>query len=152
MDDEDRYTRITLRIPKDLHQVLTTAAERTSKSLNAEIIGRLQASVPDDTESAALEVLPEGSALRHDLQSSIAQLHKLRNEKAILELRMYLSARTDTPMHDLRSTTARLEILRHEIALCEQSIQQFKLEALANYGPGSVPKHEADAKARKPKP
>ncbi len=41
-DQEDRYTRITLRIPKDLHQVLTAEAERTSKSLNAEIIGRLQ--------------------------------------------------------------------------------------------------------------
>lgn len=44
MDDEDRYTRITLRIPKDLHQILAAAADSTSKSLNAEIVGRLQAS------------------------------------------------------------------------------------------------------------
>lgn len=44
MDDEDRYTRITLRIPKDLHARIAQAAEATSKSQNAEIIARLQAS------------------------------------------------------------------------------------------------------------
>lgn len=137
MDEEDRYTRITLRIPKDLHQVLSEAADRTSKSLNAEIIGRLQASVPDDTESKVLALLPERSSLRGDLLSAIAQLHTLRNERGILELRVYLSARTKTPMHDLRSTSARLEVLRHEIALCEQSIEQLKLEAIEAYGEGS---------------
>lgn len=45
MDEEDRYTRITLRIPKDLHRELSSAADATSKSLNAEIVGRLQASL-----------------------------------------------------------------------------------------------------------
>lgn len=44
MDEEDRYTRITLRIPKDMHARLDEAADATSKSLNAEIIGRLQVS------------------------------------------------------------------------------------------------------------
>ena len=42
--EEDRYTRITLRIPKELHAALTVEADATSKSLNAEIIARLQAS------------------------------------------------------------------------------------------------------------
>ncbi|MBD3643537.1 Arc family DNA-binding protein [Alcanivorax sp.] len=42
MDKDDRYTRITLRIPRELHSKLTDEAERTSKSLNAEIIGRLE--------------------------------------------------------------------------------------------------------------
>lgn len=41
MDEEDRYTRITLRIPKDLHGVLTAEADRTSKSLNAQIVESL---------------------------------------------------------------------------------------------------------------
>lgn len=45
MNDDDRYIRITLRIPKDLHQKLSMAADDTSKSLNAEIVGRLQGSV-----------------------------------------------------------------------------------------------------------
>jgi len=44
MEDEDRYTRITLRIPKDLHSRIAQAAESTSKSQNAEIVARLQAS------------------------------------------------------------------------------------------------------------
>ena len=42
MDEEDRYTRITLRIPRELHVRLDAEADRTSKSLNAEIIGRLE--------------------------------------------------------------------------------------------------------------
>lgn len=59
-DQEDRYTRITLRIPKDLHKVLSAAAGRTSKSLNAEIIGRLQesgAAVTSCQDSEGLDVV-----------------------------------------------------------------------------------------------
>lgn len=44
MNEEDRYTRITLRIPRELHARLDIEADNTSKSLNAEIIARLQAS------------------------------------------------------------------------------------------------------------
>lgn len=44
MEDDDRYTRITLRIPKDLHGRLSHSAADTSKSMNAEIVARLQAS------------------------------------------------------------------------------------------------------------
>ena len=45
MATQDNYTRITLRMPKDLHERLASLAEETSKSMNAEIIGRLEASV-----------------------------------------------------------------------------------------------------------
>ena len=41
---EDNYTRITLRIPKDLVQQVNRAAFSTSKSQNAEIIARLRSS------------------------------------------------------------------------------------------------------------
>lgn len=44
MEDEDRYTRITLRIPKDLHARIAQAADATSKSQNAEIVARLEQS------------------------------------------------------------------------------------------------------------
>jgi predicted HicB family RNase H-like nuclease len=43
VDDGERYTRITLRIPKALHASLVETAAATSKSLNAEIIGQLEA-------------------------------------------------------------------------------------------------------------
>lgn len=42
--EEDRYIRITLRMPKDTHLLLSTAAEEKSHSMNAEIISRLEAS------------------------------------------------------------------------------------------------------------
>lgn len=66
MDKDDRYTRITLRIPRELHSRLTEAADRTSKSLNAEIIGRLESSFSDAAtddkgrvKSALLELVKE---------------------------------------------------------------------------------------------
>lgn len=54
MDDQDRYTRITLRIPKDLHAKLQSAADDSSKSMNAEIIARLGDSFVERKESSAL--------------------------------------------------------------------------------------------------
>jgi hypothetical protein len=42
--DDDRYTRITLRIPKDLHALLQESADASSKSINAEIIERVRQS------------------------------------------------------------------------------------------------------------
>lgn len=47
---DDRYTRITLRIPKDLHKVLAEKADATSKSMNAEIIARLRDSILSEQE------------------------------------------------------------------------------------------------------
>ncbi len=80
MDDEDRYTRITLRIPKELHRSLSDAADLTSKSLNAEIIGRLQWSFEDAGASAqkaaALESTLAGSrfAAEFVLKEAVQQL------------------------------------------------------------------------------
>ena len=42
MDEEDRYTRITLRMPRELHRRLSAQAERKSHSLNAEIVAMLE--------------------------------------------------------------------------------------------------------------
>lgn len=53
MDTDDRYTRITLRIPKDLHSKLSDAADETSKSMNAEIIARLEDSFAPAHDSRA---------------------------------------------------------------------------------------------------
>lgn len=48
MDDQDRYTRITLRIPRDLHVKLAAEAEKLTRSMNAEIINRLELSFISD--------------------------------------------------------------------------------------------------------
>lgn len=47
MTEEDRYTRITLRIPKEIHQQLTKSASERSHSMNAEIVQRLEGSFPN---------------------------------------------------------------------------------------------------------
>lgn len=47
MANQDDYIRITLRIPKALHEHLSASAEETSKSMNAEIIARLEESYFD---------------------------------------------------------------------------------------------------------
>ncbi|WGT64772.1 hypothetical protein [Variovorax paradoxus] len=72
MEDEDRYTRITLRIPKDLHTQLSDEADRTSKSLNAEIVDRLSRTFQgDDTaklmrsNTVLLRALADFVLLRH---------------------------------------------------------------------------------------
>ncbi|WP_225199260.1 Arc family DNA-binding protein [Gluconobacter oxydans] len=48
MADEDRYTRITLRIPKELTALLKAAADDSSHSMNAEIVQRLEQSFHND--------------------------------------------------------------------------------------------------------
>lgn len=47
MSDDDRYTRITLRIPKELVGSLKEAADARSHSMNAEIVQRLEDSFSD---------------------------------------------------------------------------------------------------------
>lgn len=84
--DEDRYTRITLRIPKDLHQTLQVSADATSKSLNAEIINRLSASFGDDGKGdhggALTNELKAARALTEKLQAAIAALQRLATTSA----------------------------------------------------------------------
>lgn len=75
--DDDRYTRITLRIPKDLHQSLQESADATSKSLNAEIINRLSASFGDDGGGALAKELKAARALTEKLEAAIAALQSL---------------------------------------------------------------------------
>lgn len=88
MDKDDRYTRITLRIPKDLHSKLSDAADETSKSMNAEIIARLEDSVLRDTpvdELVNASKAKELAALaRRDLSEAI-------RKEVILDLRSAIS-------------------------------------------------------------
>lgn len=74
MEEEDHYTRITLRIPRDLHTRLAREAFITSKSQNAEIIARLQASfeadpagaLPPDVEQAVQREIKERGGTREE--------------------------------------------------------------------------------------
>lgn len=59
MSDDDRYTRITLRIPKELTLKLKEVAESRSHSMNAEIIQRLEDSLPDESYKLTQDEIDE---------------------------------------------------------------------------------------------
>ncbi len=67
MDIDDRYTRITLRLPKELHAKLSAAADETSKSTNAEIVARLE-------ESFEAKATSEGRATVLELKSMMTEI------------------------------------------------------------------------------
>lgn len=75
---EDGYTRITLRIPDALHARLTQEAASTSKSMNAEIVARLEKSFVGDGKQ--IEFTPDTMSLLlrsrlESLKSMIATVH-----------------------------------------------------------------------------
>lgn len=66
--ENDRYTRITLRIPADLYKQLAEEADASSKSTNAEIVARLEASFAGGS-SEEMELLKEKLEHRDQLIS-----------------------------------------------------------------------------------
>jgi hypothetical protein len=82
METDDRYTRITLRIPRDLHGRLGERATATSKSLNAEIIERLTRSFDPPADEKARKKIEQ---LRHEIDALLVEQTKLRATIPILE-------------------------------------------------------------------
>lgn len=80
MDNDDRYIRITLRMPKDLHEKLTAAADATSKSMNAEIIARLQESFSGTSYAQPLAVRKVSEALKGAPNSKAQRVQRLQRE------------------------------------------------------------------------
>ncbi len=71
MAKQDDWARITLRIPTELHQRLTSAAG--VKSLNAEIVSRLEESLDRDEMAAGLDALsPPDSIPETDFDRDVA--------------------------------------------------------------------------------
>lgn len=68
--EDDHYTRITLRIPKELHQLIQNSAHKTSKSVNAEIIGRLQESFTQYISPGGLLSSNAGLPVTEDIRNN----------------------------------------------------------------------------------
>ena len=83
MDDEDKYTRITLRIPKDLHVRVSEAADAVARSTNAEIVARLLLSF--EAEAKLLELTDENNELAFRLQHAEAPIQELKHQLAAKE-------------------------------------------------------------------
>ncbi|MBX9900794.1 MAG: type II toxin-antitoxin system HicB family antitoxin [Burkholderiaceae bacterium] len=75
--EEDRYIRITLRIPKDLHFKLHWFAEETSKSMNAEIVYRLEQSFKSSPNEQLLSDKAVLSAVIQNQETLIKSLSSL---------------------------------------------------------------------------
>lgn len=69
------YKSLTLRIPQTLHKTLLDIAHEKSKSLNAEIINRLQNSLTVDNERVSLKNIRQ--ILREELANKEV-LHSLK--------------------------------------------------------------------------
>lgn len=129
--EEDRYTRITLRIPKDLHVRLQEQADATSKSTNAEIVARLEGSftpADKDAKVTALESAFEATGLKLEVE----RLRKLLEEQ---------KAETQE-MLQVHSKTLAAEVLKHLYAEAGETIEAARqatadLKAVGKWPPPS---------------
>ncbi len=114
MNDDDRYIRITLRIPKELHQRLSVAADETSKSLNAEIVGRLSESFNESEPVAKIIKMAEVEALERRLERSAKEAH-------MQVLQIGLDGQVRDVSYRLARQKAVVEKLRERIDAAESS-------------------------------
>lgn len=129
MDDEDRYTRITLRIPRDLHRSLSDAADKTSKSLNAEIVGRLEQSFRGSVQSA--EAKFERALLQQRLDSlrSLHATQRLRKDR--IADRVDRLVRDNAEFESIEAASTEHEQALSELDLLQKQIDELQQRLLA---------------------
>ena len=77
-DLDDRYQRITLRLPRELHRRLMDEADRQGWSMNAEIIGRLTSETAGDVRLQEVRMWAFGMA---DRWQSLSDVQTAMEEK-----------------------------------------------------------------------
>lgn len=103
-----KYTRITLRIPEPLHEKLTDSANNTSKSMNAEIISRI-----NDSFSEQDKPVIEDDALL-SVEDAIKQQQKARSDLASVLMREVMTKikeRTSLGYGDVYISLRRYELM-----------------------------------------
>lgn len=103
--NQDDFQRVTIRIPPELHVKIRRAANQCERSVNAEIITRLEASIQNDETQLALKQGDPYAAMVHtakDLQrmaeiilgatvSAAHQVEQLRSEPTLPSRKAALS-------------------------------------------------------------
>lgn len=112
MATQDDYTRITLRIPKDLHARLAQAAEETSKSMNAEIIARLEETF--DIEEALDEVV-KGGAPFAGTASLLLTMHAQLEKRAKDYRDSATTSHSEEIERHIHSTNSHLYTVEHQL-------------------------------------
>lgn len=159
MADDDRYARITLRIPKDLHTKLTAASDARSHSMNAEIIARVADSFdgPDYRLSPKLVgwITAEAKANQRDFNEELDwMLSYLRDHLARREAEE--EARTELLIRDgdklyqdaTRQALNDAELLDHQIQM-EVMMNMHLEDQLAEEPGDNTLKHEFELSERK---
>ena len=103
-----KYTRITLRIPEPLHEKLTDSANNTSKSMNADIISRINDSFSEQDKSFI-----EDDVLL-SVEDAIKQQQKARSDLArvlIREVMTKIKERTSLGYGDVYISLRRYELM-----------------------------------------
>lgn len=125
MNDDDRYTRITLRLPKDLHRRLSAQADLKSHSLNAEIVANLeyglQAVQPKDEDAEELRRLINVNTLHAEYHAHLTRAMHYETRLQMIEdsiaedTRQLQRAHREGDMAEVESIQERLENSRSKM-------------------------------------
>lgn len=91
MAKQDDYVRITTRIPPDLHTALVKLAQKTERSLNGELVARLQVAVALAEEELNQPIIEQTNA-RYQVADPLPELFEIiralpiEKQRALLEL------------------------------------------------------------------
>lgn len=119
MANQDDYARITLRLPRPIHEALASASESAFRSMNAEIVARLESSLEIDKalgEIAPGAAISEAAPILLDLSSE--------RDAAIDSLNDFnLEVHAKLLMDQLSHNDARLDKIESRV---EYLIEQFQ--------------------------
>ena len=125
--EEDDYTRITLRIPKELHQKLTEAAKSSSKSMNAEIVARLDNSFDSPSSDLLIHTMARMDFMLADAETESIQ-HRLRVNELVLALKMAISLIPEDLLASKPEIRSLVEEWKSDIAELPTDLEDLKRE------------------------
>lgn len=125
LTNQDDFLKTALRIPRDLHEQIQSAAKATGRSMNAEIVARLQQSFEPTTRMHQSFVsLADPGALQQQLDTTAKSLRLHENAMLIMHGLLRAALREIPPEMD-ESTT--LQIIKSFLrASDEQNMEQAR--------------------------
>jgi hypothetical protein len=85
--DEEKFIRVTLRLPKGLHETIAAEADRKASTTNAEVVSRLEKSL---IEGVGCQSVEGTQVSKEDLQGLRNEIEALLDRK-LLSLAMALN-------------------------------------------------------------
>lgn len=125
LTNQDDFLKTALRIPRDLHEQIQSAAKATGRSMNAEIVARLQQSFETTPRlHQSFVSLADPGALQQQLDTTAKSLRLHENAMLIMHGLLRAALREMPPEMD-ESTT--LQIIKSFLrASDEQNMEQAR--------------------------